>query len=235
VNRAQLFQSSFALLALGCAVNSDSVPSIVTSGTGQLKLPPNAAAVTISVETRGRSAALATAANTPIVRRVQEALQSLGFAPDSNQTVTFEVEPAYDYQAGNRLVGYDATTSLVLRFRALDQLPAILDGALSAGASRISEIDFFSDSTEAGRRRAFTSAVTNARLDAAAIATAAGGRIGRLLKVTTGREFSSEPMRLEEIVVSRGAAAAPAAIPNIRREVIVSVNVQAMWEFVPAR
>lgn len=91
-------------------------------------------------------------------------------------------------------------------------------------------ITFESDSVEMGRRTALAQALAKARSDAEALATAAGGSLGRLLEVSARPGFLPGA-QLEAVVVNAYAGrSAPAITPP---DVVVRVSVQARWEFAP--
>lgn len=228
----QAAAAALVILFAGCSATKVDTPSVFATGTAQLHLPAHWVAVTVEAQTTGPTAAQATAANAPLVRRLQDTLRLFGI-PDSARTATFSVEPVYN-GAGAQLRGYTATTSLELRIRALDRLAAVLDGALAAGATRIAQVQFYSDSADVGRRRAIQPAVADARLEAEAMAEAAGGSLGRLVRVSTdgpGRSsLASAVYRLDGVRVSPVGT-----VPDVRRDVIVSASVSATWAFVDRR
>ena len=91
-------------------------------------------------------------------------------------------------------------------------------------ASDISGIVFESDREQEGRAVALERALRKARGDAMAIARAAGGRLGRLLEVSTQPQM--RPMMAQAMEMRASNAVLPP------QDVVVNVFVQARWEFV---
>lgn len=202
-------------------------PQIITTGTGTVRLPPDRALVSIAIETRGPTAGRAAAAGALPLARVRDSLQSQGFHAESIQTISFGVAPRYDYPRGGQLIDYAARTVLAVRLRDLDRLGGMLDGVLGAGATSIASIEFESDTLARARDGAFSEALAAARSEAAALAKAAGGGLGPLILVSTTPTSS----------FSRGASYSGSGYegsiaPNVRRDVIVSVWLEARWAFV---
>jgi uncharacterized protein YggE len=229
----------FLLVALGLIPHrgiAQTIPPVelVTVGSAQLRLPPDGALVTIGIESRGRTAAMAAGANVRPVKRVRDTLGTIGFPHDSVRVTGYEVQPNQDDQHADKIIDYGASTTLEIRLRALSRLGEVFDAVLGAGATSISRVQFESDTLEAARRHALGMALARSRADANALAAAAGGRLGRLLGITnTGMDYSS--YRLDEMVV-RGAAASSlygGGAPIVTRDVLVSVAIQARWEFLP--
>jgi uncharacterized protein YggE len=97
-------------------------------------------------------------------------------------------------------------------------------------------VQFSSSAAVTARRQAIKLAVAEARMDAEALAEAAGGSVGKLLSVTTGGNFGISSARLESVVVTSlsgsGGVASPPMLPN---DVVVPAIVNARWEFIPKR
>ncbi len=197
---------------------------IVTTGDGEAALTPDRAVVRIGIQTNARTAAEASSRNAAKVQTVIDTLRKLGYRVDSLRTVGFGVTPNYDYEAGRKLVDYQASATLALTVTRLDRLGITLDAVLASGATDVSGITFESDREEAGRATALGRALSAARADATALATAAGGRLGRLLEVNT--QLPIRPMMAQMEMRASNAVLPP-------QDVVVNVVVQARWEFVP--
>jgi hypothetical protein len=224
--------SAAVLLVLGARDAAAQEPAgpraaseIVTSGEGEAALTPDRAIVRIGVQTSARTAAEASSRNAARVQAVIDTLRKLGYRVDSLRTVGFGVTPNYDFEAGRRLVDYQATATLALTVTRLDRLGITLDGVLAAGATDVSNITFESNRENEGRATALGRALEVARADATALARAAGGRLGRLLEVNTlspVRPMQAMPMEMR---------ASNAVLPP--QDVVVHVTLQARWELVP--
>ncbi|HEY3278904.1 MAG TPA: SIMPL domain-containing protein [Gemmatimonadales bacterium] len=209
---------------------SPKAAEILTAGSGEATLSPQRAALRIGMTSRAANAADASSRNAKILQSVLDALGRAGFPRESLQTVAFGVGPNLDYEHGNKVTGYEATAAVRMMVHDLTRIGQLIDLALTSGATDLSSITFESDSVEIGRRRALAQALAKARNDADALATAAGGSLGRLLLVSSQAGYFPGA-RLDEVVVTAYAArAAPAITPP---DVVVRVSVQARWEFVP--
>jgi uncharacterized protein YggE len=205
---------------------------IHTAGQGETTLSPQRAKLRIGTTSRAGNAADASSRNARLLQGVLDSLGRAGFPRESLQTVAFGVGPNIDYEHGNKVTGYEATATVRLRVHDLKRIGEIIDLALRTGATDLSSITFESDSVDIGRRRALGEALAQARSDAEALATAAGGSLGRLLDVSTQMGFGYGPMLNGVVVTASRARTAPQITPS---DVVVHVSVQARWEFVPGR
>jgi uncharacterized protein len=75
----------------------------------------------------------------------------------------------------------------VVRIRNLKRVGAVLDGALAAGAQKLTSLQFSSSRIYQAGQEAIAEASRQARQNAELMAEAAGGKVGRPLELTTDR------------------------------------------------
>lgn len=205
-------------------------PAIVATGQGEARTTPDRATIEVGVQTRAATAQAAGAANARTTQGVLDALKKLGIPAAQLSTVGYNLYPEmrYDQQGGTpQLVGYNATNTVRVEVRRLDQAGPVIDAALKAGANVVNGLTFYSSTADQARREALEKAVNAARMDAETAARAAGGTLGRLLLLMTIPE--SQPPR----PMMRMAAEAATATPITPGEQTVTASVTARWEFVP--
>jgi len=166
---------------------AESTTVVVTAGRGEITLPPDWAIVSLSLETREQSAAQAAAVNRQRLEHLVDTLTRTTGTGDSVRLVGLDISSAYDYER-SEFIGYDAGARVEVRLRNLDRLALILDAAFAAGAMTTRHgVEFKSDRAEAAKRDALAQAYADARLQAEALADAAGLTLGALVQVTTAR------------------------------------------------
>jgi hypothetical protein len=209
-------------------------PQISTSATGEAKVQPDRATIQFAVETRAATAAKAGADNARRQQAVIDAIKKLGLADGQVSTSGYSVAPEMRYDGKQpQVVGYVARNVIQADVRRIDQVGALIDAALGAGANVVSSLRFYSSKADEGRRVALADAVAKARSDADAMARAAGGTLGALVELSTAG--SPRPM-YEEVAFARTAANADTTpTPIDPGEQTITVFVSARWSFVPAR
>ncbi len=176
---------------------------IVVHGTGAVLVPPDRAQLWFEITTDDERAEQAASRNAAVVERVTAALQAAGFPEDEVTAPRFNIRPRYA-RDNRRVTGYTASTTLQL---VLDSLPAIgraLDAALAGGVTGVPFIRYDATQRDAARLRALEQALEQARADAETLARAAGGRLGRLLEISTVPAAVGRPsgVRLEALTVT---------------------------------
>lgn len=213
-------------------------PDIVTSATGEARVTPDRAHVLIGVQTRAATAAQAGADNATRTRAVIDAIKARGIPAAQIGTSEYNLYPEYDNREPPRegpqtprVIGYVANNTVRVEVRQLNQVGAVIDAALAAGANMVNTIQFFASNVDAARRTALGEAVGRARADAEALAKAAGGSLGALLELNT----QTPPVRpmYGERLMRMDAAGAAAQTPIEPGQQTLTVWVGGRWAFVP--
>jgi uncharacterized protein YggE len=213
-------------------------PDLVTSATGEARVTPDRAQIFIGVQTRAATAAQAGADNARKTRAVIDAVKARGIPAEQIATSEYNLFPEYDHREQPRegpqtprVIGYVANNTVRIEVRRLDQVGAIIDAALAAGANMVNTIQFFASNVDAARRTALAEAVARARGDADALAKAAGGTLGSLLELNT-QTPPVRPMYGGERAMLR-AGAADVQTPLEPGQQTLTVWVSGRWAFVP--
>jgi len=209
---------------------------LTTSGQGEAKITPDRASVLVNVQTRAASAAAAAAENATKSRAVLEAIGKLGLSRDQLSTEGYTVYPEmrYDKDGGSpRVSAYVVTNTVRAETKRPEQVGAIVDAALGAGANMINSLSFYASSIDEARRQAISAAVGSARADAEAMARAAGGTLGALLELSTGGPTVPPRPMYDMAIRGRVASMQAEATPVNPGQQTVTVFVTARWKFEP--
>lgn len=203
-------------------------PSIAVTGEGRVSLVPDTAEVILGVERQAPTAKDALAAAADAMGALLDALEAAGLARDAVSSSGFSLHPQYDYERKTatgepRLVGFRVTNTVRARLAQVDQVGAVVDAAVAAGADRVEGVRFFVRDGEAAHHQALELAVKSARGRAETLARAAGVRLGRPIRVV--EEAASGPVEQVRMARSLEAAAATEIPPGIL-ELVLRVRVE---------
>jgi uncharacterized protein YggE len=188
--------------------------SITVSGVGSVDAVPNEAEMSFGVETRRDTAKAAVSANADAMRRVINALRQAGGREIATQWVS--VYPFTDETGA--VTGYTASNS-VSAVSDVDDAPGLIDAATEAGANNVSGPGLSSSNAEALYRQALAKAVAAARLNAEALAKAAGQSLGEITTIVESGADQPMPLYAER------SAAADASTPIVPGEQKTSATV----------
>ena len=213
---------------------SDANPEITTVGRGEIRVAPDRATVLIMVETHASSAAAASSSNSQITSATITAVKSATSSADVVTTQSYSVTP--DYEKG-KPKGFGARNTVRVELHDIARLGQVIDVALSSGATQIYQVQFTASTASGARRKALRLAVSEARLDAEALAEAAGGTVGRLLSMNSSLSgfpilASYDMFSVRGGTAMGGSAAPPPMLPD---NLTVTAIATARWEFIPKR
>jgi len=191
------------------------VDTVTVTGVGSVESTPDDANFSFGVESRGRSAQAAIAANGTAMEKVITALHDTGAREIATQWVS-----VYTVTDENGAVtGYSASNSVSATI-GVGRAGALVDAAAEAGANQINGPGMSSSDADRLYRQALADAVADARQRAEVLARAAGRSLG---EITTLSEVGSQaiPYALE----AKDAAAASTPVVPGRQETSASVSV----------
>jgi uncharacterized protein len=193
----------WSILALACLAPSatwgqqntqPAVPVVTVSATATVEREPERAQLLLAVETTGPTAREASQANAARMDALIAALRRLGISGPNVRTISYNLQPAYAHSARPpdagmtepRITGYQASNMVQVTIDSVPRVGPIIDGAIQAGANRVASLSFELKDPQSARVEALRLAMVKAQAEAAAIARAAGQRLGAPLNITTG-------------------------------------------------
>ena len=231
-----LVASTRIMAAQSAASASRLTPEIAAMGTGTVRLKSDRASVAVAVVTRANSAAAAGRLNAQQFQLVFAALKRQRLADSAITTTGYSVMLEQD-ATGRAPAGpaaprqYVARNAIGVALTNPDLIGQVLDTALAAGATEITNITFASSQAAVARERAIGLAVRAAQSDAAAAATAAGGTLGPMIELSLIEDYGYASTAA--VVVSDSANDGLAGTPLRARDVSVSMRVRVRYAFVP--
>jgi uncharacterized protein YggE len=210
-----LFGLACTLPGLAAAQNPQAFegPTIVTTGEAIVRRAPDRAYVTASVETRSRDPREAQRQNAATMTAVHQRLTAAGVPADAIRTLGYSIQQEVDYVNGRRVLReYLARNAIEVRLDAVERTGEILDAAVQAGATAVTNVRFDLRDRAAAEREALRLAVIDARSRADAAAAGAGVTVVRVLRVQDDRSSVQPPPR-PMIAFAREAAADQPATP----------------------
>jgi uncharacterized protein YggE len=210
-------------------------PAITVNGTGTMSAPPDTGHLSAGVVTEAASAAEAVRANNTAMARVLAAVEAAGIDKKDVQTQGFSVSPIYEpyppqeaRARAPKVAGYRVSNQALIEVKGVEKVGDVLDRVVAAGANEIGGVSFSIGEPAPLFDEARKRAVADARRRAETYATAAGVRLGRLLRLDETSGFVPMPQprmaRME---------AADVSVPIATGEVDLSVTIVASYALEP--
>jgi hypothetical protein len=173
-----------AAAGVASAQTPDTTPSVVAVGEAVVRRAPDRAFVSATTETRAKTPRDAQAQNAEAMTAVQARLRAASLAKDAIRTLSYGVEPEYDFINGRRqLRGYRAYNTIEVRVDDPNRLGEIVDLIGASGGTSVGNVRFDLKDRAAAERQALTEAVADAKARAEAAAAGAGRAIGQVVRI----------------------------------------------------
>jgi uncharacterized protein YggE len=236
-----VFAALLALAPLAAAtpaLAADDTPRLVSvSGEGEIVAQPDLAFVTLGVEARRPTMAEARAEVAKTVDAVLALTRSLKIDPKQVDSTRLQVQPEYSWNERDRkrvLLGYVVSRQVEVELRDLELLGPLMERAVDAGVNQVGDARLDSSRRKDLEREAMALAVKDARLNAEALAGAAGARLGAVRSLAASSSPPVMPMyRAEMMKADAMVAAAPPEQTYQPGDLRFRAQVSAQYDLIP--
>lgn len=183
--------------AAGCHAAPDQrvQRTVITSGTGLVKVSPNMAELNMQVEALNQDGAVAKADVDKRVNRFLAALPLLNIDQTDVVASSLQLNTNYTYHNQKRqFTGYRASRSIALSLRRLEQLNQLMEVALKSGIDQIGHIELRVADEQQYQQQAQQQAIADSQQKAAVLAKAYGATLGPILQI----EYQGSAVRYPE-------------------------------------
>ena len=181
---------SFSALAL--ASEAPQQRTITVTGDSLVTCAPDMATVELCITTSAKTSKEAQQDNARLTKAVRDHLYTLGIKKADIDSTQFSLSPQYSEEKNkpSTIVGYMLRHSLTVTVNDLNNLSAIIDGAMQDGVTQIGTINYDRQDKDNFKAEALTKAAHAAQQKALTLAKAFGESGPKLLSVSeTGVQY----------------------------------------------
>lgn len=167
--------------------------TMTVSGQAKVSVAPDFATINLGVITEDKDAMVAQKANSAAMDKVVASLKASGVKAEDMKTVTYSIQPRYDYDEKtreSRITGYTVSNSVNVTVRDLTKTGSIIDAAAQSGVNISSNISFGLSNYEDFYNEALEKAVLAAKKKADTMAGALGVKLIAPISVNEGGGYS---------------------------------------------
>lgn len=186
--------------------------SISVSAQGEASVAPDLALVSFAVSGSGKQLAPARDDVNQRSSSVLAKLRELGIKDPDLNAPDVDIHPEYDYRKGQRLIGYRVVRRMTAKVRALDELGAVLDGLVTAGANEVGGAQMSASDPSAAEHEALRAAVAAARAKAQVLAEAGGVTLGPVARIEEEAGRAAPMPRMQMLTAAGAVADAPTEV-----------------------
>lgn len=195
------------------AAEADRARVVSVSGQGEVQAEPDQALVTLGVESRKPKLDDARAEVTKTVDAILKLTRDLKIDTKYVRSTRVNVQPEYSWENGARernLIGYVVSRQVEVELHDLEKLGQLLEKSTDLGVNQLGDPRLDSSKRRDLEREALAKAVADAKLNAEAVAKAAGAKIGgaRTISASSGYSAPPMPMAAPKVMMARAGDAA---------------------------
>ena len=169
------------------------VPQISVSGEGKVKVVPDQASITVTVETKGNNAKDVKKQNDQKIEAVLKFIKKMNLAPADYKTQRVSLNPQYDYEKKKH--SYNATQTIEIVLKDLSKYDELMEGLVDEGINRIDTVVFESSKLAQYQSEARKLAMKEAKLKAEDYVSVLGQKVGRAMIISdNSQNYSPQPM-----------------------------------------
>ena len=207
------------------------IPMVNVSGEGKIKVEPDQALITISVETKGNDAADVKKENDKKMDAVLKLIKKANIAQQDFQTQRVSLNPNYDYEKKKNY--YLATQTVQILLKDLSKYDALMEGTVDAGINRINNVEFKTSKLLQLQSDARKLAIKDAKTKADDFVSVLGQKVGKAITISDNSAGYNPPPVLYRAMMktesmSDSAQNETLAIGEI--EIVVNVSVSFILE-----
>jgi len=221
--------SALALLALFPAYATCETSILSARGQGEFSVYPDKAIIHFAVVVVREDALTAAKESAAIFEDIVSRLQDLDVDRESIVTTRFAVFENKDRQPPRMeevLIGYSSNHGFKVEISEFKSIGIIVNAVLSAGSTNVQNITFVSSELARAQQLALADAAKAAHQQAMTMASAVGGKLGRLLQMDSER-YSYDVSD----TLGGGAVSVPLTI--VPEQIVARMQVSAKWEYLP--
>jgi uncharacterized protein YggE len=226
-----------AALPAAAQTTEPAFPTLTVTGTGTVERTPDRASISFSLVTNDASNTRALSENNAKYNAVTAALAKFGITEKSLRTTSFSSQfyprPAKPDPSLQTRYGYVVTRSVVAETSDLTSVGPIVDAITTSSAADINPVSYDLKNPNEAQRAAQSAAVEDAVLQAHNLASAAGVRLMRIIRI--GNDTGGyQPVRTFGLAMAK--AAGPAEVPTVLlpSPLEISASVTMTYEIAPA-
>lgn len=208
------------------SVTTTKTDTFSVTGQGEVSVIPDTAVVSAGVSEQGSTVSEAQNSLNSRINAVSDSVKNLGIDPSDIKTTNYNISPRYNRsrEGSQEIVGYNASSNLVIRVKNIDEINQVIDTATENGANVVGNVRFEIDDPDTAEKEARKLAVEDAKQKAREAAEIANFRLGKLVNYSEGRSGGPVLYDFDARAASFEAASAPTAIEPGSSDVVVTVT-----------
>lgn len=204
------------------------VPQISVAGEGKVKVVPDQATISATVETKGNNSKDVKKQNDQQMEAVLKIIKKMNLAPADYRTQRVSLNPVYDYE--KKKTSYNATQTVEILLRDLSQYDELMEGLVNQGINRIDNVIFQSSKLAQYQSEARKLAMKDAKLKAEDYVSVLGQKVGKAMTISDNSQvYQPQPVYARMKTMAMDESAATTRETLAEGEITITANVSVSF------
>jgi uncharacterized protein YggE len=214
-------------MTLSYAQEIKQVPQISVVGEGKVKVVPDQATITATVQTKGNNAKDVKKENDEQMEAVLKIIKKMNLVPADYRTQRVSLNPIFDYE--KKKTSYNATQTVEILLRDLSQYDALMEGLVNEGINRIDNVVFQSSKLAQHQSEARKLAMKDAKLKAEDYVSVLGQKVGKAMTISdNSQNYQPQPVyAMKTMAMDESAAVTRETLAE--GEITITANVSVSF------
>lgn len=200
---------TLTLMTTSYSQEQKQVPMISVAGEGKVKVIPDQALISISLESKGSKANEVKKENDIKMDAILKFIKRSNIAKEDFQTQRVSLNPNYDYDKKKH--SYVATQSVQILLKDLNKYDDLMEGLVDEGVNRIDNVEFKSSKILELQSEARKLAIKEAKAKAEDFVSVLNQKVGKAILISdNSRVYSPQP----RMYAMKSSMAMDSAIPR---------------------
>lgn len=215
------------LVYLTYAQEIKQVPQISVSGEGKVKVVPDQAKVSVSVESRGNVVKDVKKENDTKIDAILKIIKKNNIAATDYRTQRVSLNPFYDYE--KKKSSYNASQTIEILIRDLNKYDELMEALVSQGINRIDNVVFQSSKMAEYESEARKLAMKDAKNKAEDYVFVLGQKVGKAISIAdNSQSYTPQPMYTRYKTMAMESDSAPRETLAVG-EISITANVSVTF------
>jgi uncharacterized protein len=184
---------TFFTIIMDAQDHKPQVPQVTVAGEGKVRVTPDQAEISVTIETKGTKAFDVKKENDIAVEKVLQFIKKMKLPKEDVMTQRIALNPNYDYEKKKH--SYIANQTIVICLKDLSKYDELAEGLVDNGVNRIDNVEFKSSKLVIHQSEARKLAMKDAKLKAEDYVSVLGQKIGKALLINdNSQNYYPQPM-----------------------------------------
>jgi uncharacterized protein YggE len=195
-------------------ISTSKTSELAIVGEAKMEVVPDIAYVNLGIKEQGKKVEEVKEKINQVNNNLINYLKKKGIFKENIKTSNYSIYPNYDYNEGEKIIGYTGEANLTIKLKDFNLISSILDEVTKLGVNQIGGVNFVVDEPQKYRQRVREKAIENAKNEAQKLAKTLGIKLGKITNIV--ESSPQEPISYLKAMSLNDRQSSPTLEPGIQ-------------------